>query len=194
MPESSRSSKINHWSALAAGESADLRRRFNRDAEAVITDIRIPPVATNPSLSGFSAAEESPSKLTKSPRIPQCFNSYNACTNRTDNCSGHGKCVNKYGKRGNASAVAEDAKTCFVCACERTVVDPGKGETHIGIKTISWGGNMCQKKDVSVPFWLLAGFTVTLVGAMTFAIGLLYSVGNEPLPGVIGAGVIRSAK
>lgn len=97
-------------------------------------------------------------------------------------------------KSGNASALAGDAKVCFVCACERTVVDPGKGATHVGIKTVSWGGNMCQKEDVSVPFWLLAGFTVTIVGAVTFAIGLLYGVGNEPLPGVIGAGVIRSAK
>lgn len=51
---------------------------------------------------------------------------------------------------------------------------------------------MCQKEDVSVQFWLIAGFTVTIVGAVTFAIGLLFSVGEEQLPGVIGAGVSRS--
>jgi 1,4-dihydroxy-2-naphthoate octaprenyltransferase len=53
---------------------------------------------------------------------------------------------------------------------------------------------MCQKKDVSVPFWLLAGFTIGIIGVVTFAIGLLYSIGEEKLPGVIGAGVSRGSK
>lgn len=57
------------------------------------------------------------------------------------------------------------------------------------VKTVQWGGPACQKKDVSIPFWLLAGFTVLLVGVVTWAIGLLYSVGSEELPSVIGAGV-----
>lgn len=42
---------------------------------------------------------------------------------------------------------------------------------------------------MSVPFWLLAGFTVLLVSIISYAIGLMYSVGGEELPGVIGAGV-----
>jgi len=51
---------------------------------------------------------------------------------------------------------------------------------------------MCQKEDISTQFWLIAGFTITIIGAVTFAIGLLFSVGEEKLPGVIGAGVSRS--
>ncbi len=43
-----------------------------------------------------------------------------------------------------------------------------------------------------MPFWLIVGFTVTIIGAISFAIGLLFSVGEERLPGVIGAGVSKS--
>jgi hypothetical protein len=39
---------------------------------------------------------------------------------------------------------------------------------------------------------MLAGFTITIVGAVSFAISMLFSVGEETLPGVIGAGVSRS--
>jgi 1,4-dihydroxy-2-naphthoate octaprenyltransferase len=45
---------------------------------------------------------------------------------------------------------------------------------------------------VSVPFWLFFGFTVIMVGILSMSIGLLYSIGEEKLPGVIGAGVSRS--
>ncbi|KAK4220306.1 hypothetical protein QBC37DRAFT_477328 [Rhypophila decipiens] len=200
MPESSRSSKIKHWSALAAGEVADLRRRFNRDAETVMTDLNVPAVATASSVSVFTEPEVpsvfAPEKEKKT-KIPQCFSSFNACTKQTDSCSGHGECVDKYSRKaGNAStAAAADAKVCFVCQCnQRDIIKPGKGKGNVGIKTVAWAGNKCQKIDVSVPFWLLAGFTITIMGAITFAIGLLYSIGNEPLPGVIGAGVIRSSK
>jgi hypothetical protein len=111
---------------------------------------------------------------------------------QTDSCSGHGECVDKYGSsRGNSST---SAASCFVCLCKATAVEhgDGSGAQSKGRKTIQWGGNKCQKRDVSVPFWLITGFTVAIVGAVTFAIGMLYSVGQEPLPGVIGAGVSRS--
>jgi hypothetical protein len=76
--------------------------------------------------------------------------------------------------------------------CKASIVEhPSSGPTQ-GRKTVHWGGNMCQKEDISVQFWLIAGFTVMIVGVVTFAIGLLYSVGEETLPGVIGAGVSRS--
>ena len=52
-----------------------------------------------------------------------------------------------------------------------------------------WGGAACQKKDVSAPFFLLAGLTIALVGVVSWGIGLLMSVGQEELPSVIGAGV-----
>lgn len=57
------------------------------------------------------------------------------------------------------------------------------------IKTTNWGGPACQKKDVSVPFWLLTGFTIAMVATVSWAIGLVFSIGQEDLPSVIGAGV-----
>ena len=44
--------------------------------------------------------------------------------------------------------------------------------------TTYWGGPACQKKDVSVQFWLLALFTVALVGLISFAVGQVWSMGE----------------
>lgn len=134
---------------------------------------------------------------TPKPRIPKCFTSLNACRNQTNSCSGHGECVDKYalgGGSGNDTALATDDSParCFVCMCRATEVERPANSTIKGSKKIYWGGAMCQKEDVSVEFWLLAGFTIVMIGVVSGAIGLLYSVGEEKLPGVIGAGVSRS--
>lgn len=186
LPESSRASKLNHWSAAAAGASSDLRRR--REAEAVISDQERPSTKVKTNLPAQPAAG-SAERRTKA--IPQCFSSHKSCMDQTNSCSGHGECVNKYGA-GNNSDSTPAAASCFACVCQASVVElPADARTQ-GRKTVHWGGNMCQKEDVSVQFWLIAGFTVAIVGAVTFAIGLLYGVGEETLPGVIGAGVSRS--
>jgi hypothetical protein len=57
-----------------------------------------------------------------------------------------------------------------------------------------WGGPACQKKDVSQPFWLFAGSGIVLAFLISASIGLLYSMGNEELPSVIGAGVSGPVK
>jgi len=189
LPEPSRTSKLNHWSAAAAGAS-DLRRR--RDAETVISDQE--DGTTRPPTLKPAAAGPGPSTTNAARRgkpIPQCFASANSCMTQTNECSGHGECVNKYSS-GSGNATASAGASCFVCACKATVVERGDGAPTKGRKTVHWGGNMCQKQDISVPFWLIAGFTVTIIGAVSFAIGLLFSVGEEQLPGVIGAGVSRS--
>jgi hypothetical protein len=54
---------------------------------------------------------------------------------------------------------------------------------------VQWGGTACEKKDVSVEFWLFASFGVAMTGLVAGAIGLLYIMGAEELPSVIGAGV-----
>ena len=38
-------------------------------------------------------------------------------------------------------------------------------------------------------FWLIALFTVAMVGLVSFAVGQVWSMGEEELPSVIGAGV-----
>jgi len=177
LPESSRSSKLNHWSAAAAGASSDLRRR--RDTEMVITDqenTKATPTAKKP-------ASSSSTSLPSDEVIQSCYSTFDKCMDVSNSCSGHGECVNKY----SASSKPEGSRKCFACVCKATIVKSPQGH-----KMVHWGGNMCQKKDISVQFWLIAGFSITIVGAVTFAIGLLFSVGEETLPGVIGAGVSRS--
>lgn len=93
-------------------------------------------------------------------------------------------CVDKY------AAATSDGKSgdrqCFVCSCKSTKTGTSDNQhTH-------WGGAYCQKIDVSSPFWLLAGTSILLMGVVAGCIGLLFSVGEEKLPGVIGAGVSRS--
>ncbi|KAK1764730.1 hypothetical protein QBC33DRAFT_545807 [Phialemonium atrogriseum] len=181
LPESSRSTGASSWAAKPSGPS-DLRRRDS--AETVLSDSSSSSETTRPASSPagagpFPFAQDEPGS-----RIPQCFQSQNSCDARTKGCSGHGACVDKY---------ASDPRTklvCFACQCQRQILPPGEGRP--GNKTIFWGGNMCQKKDISSPFWLIAGFTVTIVGVLSFAISLLFNVGEETLPGVIGAGVSRA--
>ena len=57
------------------------------------------------------------------------------------------------------------------------------------IKTTQWGGPACQKKDISAAFWLLAGFSIVMMATVSWGVGLLFSIGQEDLPSVIGAGV-----
>ncbi|KAI1309855.1 hypothetical protein F5Y03DRAFT_59989 [Xylaria venustula] len=116
--------------------------------------------------------------------VPTCFASQNACETATSSCSGHGACVDRWGK--------DDTKnSCFFCHCGKTVESI---ETDNGVReqVFYWGGATCQKRDISTPFWLFAGVTIALVATIAFSIGLLFSVGEEKLPGVIGAGVSRS--
>ena len=113
---------------------------------------------------------------------PLCYASLDACTNKTNQCSGHGAC---YKKRG-----AEGKDACFTCGCKaqkETFLHGPNNRT--GVRLTYWGGSACQKKDVSGPFWLIAIFTVVMVGLVSWAIGLIFSIGEEKLPGVIGAGV-----
>ncbi|KAI0158182.1 hypothetical protein GGR57DRAFT_459378 [Xylariaceae sp. FL1272] len=127
---------------------------------------------TTPIYSGLKKGKNTP--------IPACFKNKDECMNATGNCSGHGWCTDKW---------YESENSCFSCSCKMTFdenEDGGRVAVH------RWGGQVCQKRDVSTPFWLFAGVTITLALTIAFAIGLLFSVGEEKLPGVIGAGVSRS--
>jgi hypothetical protein len=116
---------------------------------------------------------------------PLCYKSLEVCQNSTNDCSGHGQCY----KKSNGT---ETKLPCFACQCQ-----PQKETGTSGSKTYTrithWGGGACQKEDISGPFWILAIFTVLLVGIVTWSIGMMYSIGEEKLPGVIGAGVSSRA-
>ncbi|KAI9805419.1 MAG: hypothetical protein M1825_000670 [Sarcosagium campestre] len=116
-------------------------------------------------------------------RLPPCFTTLNACISATSGCSDHGECKLKY--TSPRPEPNQAGKPCFACVCVPTVIRDI--ETHP--KTTYWGGGACQKKDVSAPFWLLAGFSVFLMSLVGWSIGLMFSIGEETLPSVLGAGV-----
>ncbi|KAI2620498.1 hypothetical protein GGR54DRAFT_601337 [Hypoxylon sp. NC1633] len=174
-----------------AAESDELRRREieleDLQQEQVMAEDETKDVPTadssfNPALDvsdkPFHAFASSSSPK---PILPSCFTSHNACVSATDSCSGHGQCVDKWAKINND-------KSCFYCYCMATNETDASGHTGV----YHWGGSACHKRDVSTPFWLFAGVTIALVATIAFSIGLLFSVGEEKLPGVIGAGVSRS--
>ncbi|MCJ1402625.1 hypothetical protein MMC11_005845 [Xylographa trunciseda] len=113
--------------------------------------------------------------------MPICHSTEALCVTTTQSCSGHGKCY----KKNRDGTGEETANDCWACGCTASVIKHEDG----GIKTTNWGGPACQKKDVSVPFFLLAGFTIFILATLSWGIGLLYSIGEEDLPSVIGAGV-----
>lgn len=61
---------------------------------------------------------------------------------------------------------------CYACRCED-----------------KWGGPACEKKDISSPFFLIAGVSIFAIFAVGSAVGMLFTMGQQELPSVIGAGV-----
>ncbi|KAF2281193.1 uncharacterized protein EI97DRAFT_389636 [Westerdykella ornata] len=116
--------------------------------------------------------------------LPQYFPSLEACQRTTHNCSGHGECGLLH--KGDKDSGKRDR---YGCTCKPTIVEVGHDGMESKRKVTYWGGPACQKKDVSQPFWLFVGTGLVLAFLISAGIGLLYSMGNEELPSVIGAGV-----
>ena len=140
------------------------------------------PLSSPHSASSASSSEVMPLQASNSPLprgiLPLCHPTLNSCIAATNNCSSHGTAYKKSG----------GAKDCFACKCSKTVLTDDEGR----VKTVYWGGPACQKKDISVPFFLLAGLSIGLVSVVTWGVGLMASIGQEELPSVIGAGVAGS--
>ena len=111
--------------------------------------------------------------------LPSCFISLESCEHLTRNCTGHGTCAKIY-------SGTDKERPCFRCACKADVEKSADGTV---IKTTRYGGPACQKKDIAVQFWLLAGFAIVMAFLLSWGIGLLYNIGQEELPSVLGAGV-----
>ena len=112
--------------------------------------------------------------------FPSCFTSEASCIEATQGCSGHGSCYNKQ-RSINGGAKSD----CYTCKCMETITRKEDGS----IQKSSWGGSACQKKDISTPFFLVAGISIIAIAATGAAVGMLYYVGQDELPGVISAGV-----
>jgi Domain of unknown function (DUF3844) len=112
--------------------------------------------------------------------IPARYSSEESCNRSTHNCSGHGEC------KILLSETEGDRKIeSWGCQCGSSVKENSDGSK----KTTYYAGNACQKISLVGPFWLLAGTTIFLVTVLSMGLGMLYSMGNDELPSVIGAGV-----
>jgi hypothetical protein len=183
MPEACRTAKSSqkpYGSYEVPAQSHLGRRRQTEEPMAEDEKTSASPITHSKQLHVSNATEAQPL-----PNVPaRCYSSLDACTNLTNSCSGHGKCYQKTG------GSAKQDVSCFACMCKETYDHFLQGEDKIpSYRIIYWGGGACQKKDVSGPFWLFATFTVVMVGLVSWAIGMLFSIGEEKLPGVIGAGV-----
>jgi hypothetical protein len=161
-PKPSKNHKQNH-SARSAQQSEEER-----------LDLPSPSPPSSKSFDTISPASNTSNTTHPLPHnIPQCFTSQSQCENVTNTCSGHGSCYKAH-------------TNCFKCKCGTTLARVNPDGTK---KTVQWGGNACQKKDVSVPFVLFASFGVVMSALVVGAIGMLWSMGSQELPSVIGAGV-----
>jgi hypothetical protein len=136
-----------------------------------------PPAVASPLMASSTSSGPSKSILISGP-VATCFSSQSSCERGTNNCSSHGSCVRKWG--GSSSG------DCYGCMCTIPEVHENPDGTK---KTTKFGGAACHKKDIVMPFWLLFGTTLFLVLIVTWGVGLLYAMGSQELPSVIGAGV-----
>ncbi|KAL9610200.1 MAG: hypothetical protein Q9167_005077 [Letrouitia subvulpina] len=178
MPRASKSSKSSSTNPYGSYSIPNLQVRDLPSEEPLTVPVS---ASSTPTASLPSHRVSTPGAHPNKPVsgiLPICHSSLEKLVNDTNNCSGHGTPYQR------SSEKSKDNK-CFACKCGKTVLELEGG----GTKTIEWGGAACQKKDLSMSFWLLAGFTVAMVAAVSWGVGLLYSIGQEELPSVIGAGV-----
>ncbi|CAK7229150.1 hypothetical protein SEUCBS140593_007149 [Sporothrix eucalyptigena] len=202
LPESSRFAQWKHWASSKGLKPAGAKILPPKATAVPNNELRIREadselvMAEETDKVDTIVKNDGDSKDDKPAPIPACFQSFNSCMAATNSCSSHGTCVDKYAggtlNDRDVKSNKANAGSCYACQCQLTFNRPLNDSNSKGISTSSWGGNMCQKKDVSAPFWLITGFSVAIVGIISFAIGLLFSVGEEKLPGVIGAGVSRT--
>jgi len=110
--------------------------------------------------------------------IPACFETLDSCNAATANCSSRGDCRNRW-SRGEEDE-GGSGKACFACHCK------------VGHNGVHYGGAVCDLFDVSTPFWLFTGSAVALLFLLATAVRMLFAVGEEKLPGILGAGVSRT--
>lgn len=192
MPRSAAKSKraANSWGSYDV-PSVEARRQ---NPEAVLS--AIPATSKAPDLEDFPVIAQADSNKDKNKNkkgpvrgiLPVCFKSMDACQSQTHNCSSHGECTLLHKGRGSGSN--QETVDCYGCACKATVEHVGEDKGMESKKKVTyWGGPACQKKDISVQFWLFVGSGVILAFLVSAGIGMLYSMGSEELPSVIGAGV-----
>ncbi|KAF2234436.1 hypothetical protein EV356DRAFT_501646 [Viridothelium virens] len=169
-----------HAHAHAKRQGEELLEAETQDSKSG-ENIETVSVAASSSASSSGSTSAPTSTTPPAGILPACFPNADACSGKTNGCSGHGTCELKYTNKDQQGS----QKECWACKCQNIVDKNDMGQ----LLTTVWGGPACQKRDVSTSFWLLAGFTIAMVSAVAWGIGLLLSMGSEELPSVIGAGV-----
>ncbi|EAT88107.2 hypothetical protein SNOG_04347 [Parastagonospora nodorum SN15] len=192
LPASSKQTKrtANPWGTYAVPLANGARRENPEAFMSLGSEPSSSPVPPVSDLEDFPVIASQASNYTGPVRgiLPSCFNSKSACEKRTHGCSGHGEC--KLLHKGKGSGKDRQTLDCYGCACVETVEHEGEDKGMESKRKVTyWGGPACQKKDISVQFWLFVLVGVTLAFLVSSAIGMLYSMGSEELPSVIGAGV-----
>lgn len=177
----------NAWGTYTV--PANEARRQN--PEAVLSSNPGPSTSPNPHTSDLEDLPVAAHAKGKGPVLgilPSCFATLSACQQTTHNCSNHGEC--KLLHKGRGSGKDTETVDCYGCACVPTVKHVGEDKGMESKKQVTyWGGPACQKRDISVQFWLFVFSGVVLAFLVSSGIGMLYSMGSEELPSVIGAGV-----
>lgn len=184
MPASASHSKrsTSLWGTYAS-PSKDARRENPEAFLSLNAAPSTPPKPEIPDLEDFPIIAQAVSKEAVRGILPNCFSSMSACQKTTNNCSSHGEC--KLLHKGRGKGKDQESLDCYGCACVPTTKEVGKGAN----KVTYWGGPACQKRDISVQFWLFVAVGLILSFLVASGIGMLFSMGSEELPSVIGAGV-----
>lgn len=182
LPESSRNSRVDSWST----HPSNLHRR---QAETILSSDESALPASKPTAANASPSQVFPG-LAEPKSLPLCFTSFNSCMTRTDNCSSHGECENRWAAKdddGNRLPPQDGHAVCFKCACKKT-----RGGNGGNGSVTQWAGDTCDKVDLTTEVALFVGTGILLFTILGGAIMLLYSVGEQPLPGVLSAGVSKN--
>ncbi|KAL8803395.1 MAG: hypothetical protein Q9182_003193 [Xanthomendoza sp. 2 TL-2023] len=181
MPPSNNKAKRTPTSPYGNYAMPNRRQAREGQTEAPLT-APLAPETTLPSHRVSTPQVFKASPLANPGILPACHPNLDKLIAATNNCSDHGT---PYLKRPKSSDPKAD-EDCYACRCGKTVLSRGEGK---GVKTVDWAGPACSKKDISMPFWLLAGISIALLATVSWGVGLLFSIGQEDLPSVIGAGV-----
>jgi hypothetical protein len=166
--------ELPEWGTYEMPSQQFLKRRTNKEQPLIEKE----QPGTTPNKDSFGSLAKKNATVIRG-ILPACFHSLSECEKRTSNCTGRGSCRKEY--HDKSAPVPYD---CYSCKCGNTTTK------HDGlVSTTYWSGPACQKKDVSVEFWLIVLFTLGLIFLVGFAIGQIWEMGDQQLPSVIGAGV-----
>ncbi|CAG7927109.1 unnamed protein product [Penicillium olsonii] len=174
-------SLINHLTKLLASSQREVTAVILPPGSTSVTLSRRGEKSIRSSVGSQNIAQQSTQDSSlPSTLAPVCHSSNSSCAEATRNCSGHGSCYLKFGTGAEGTT-----GNCYACKCQQSIVKNSDGTT----KTIQWGGSACQKKDISSPFFLVAGVSLLAILLVGSAISMLFSMGSQKLPSTISAGV-----